>query len=439
MPHKVDICVLSNLSKDLGPGIEVKVGLPTKDPWSLPFGHKQIFRDRLQDYDLFIYSEDDILITQRNITAFLSATAILKEDEIAGFLRSEAASDGKLYFCDAFDNWHWNPASVISRGPYQCAFFTNEHAACYILTQAQLKRAIASGGFLVAPHEEKYDLLCAAATDPYTQCGMTKLICISHFDDFLVSHLSNKYIGQVSLEESEFRLQIKALMEISQEKRPRTQLMETETLLRYVRWSKSYYEPCRPELQELIPDGPSRVLSIGCGSGAMEACLAKKGHRVISAPLDSVISACVENKSLVTVLGDLKEVLQRLEGESFDYVLLSNLLHLVKDPADFLSGFTHLLSKNSKVIAVVPNLSRLSVKWRRTKAKSGLKGLASYKQGHVHLTSRKMIKDWFKKAGMSVESITDILPVRLSRPSTLTLDLISPLLASEFIAVARKN
>src|ERR1700688_853748 len=87
MSYEVDIIVLSNLSKDLGPDVEVKVGLPTKDPWSLPFSHKQLFADRRSNYDLFIYSEDDMLVTERNIRAFLAATEILKKNEIAGFLR----------------------------------------------------------------------------------------------------------------------------------------------------------------------------------------------------------------------------------------------------------------------------------------------------------------------------------------------------------------
>jgi 2-polyprenyl-3-methyl-5-hydroxy-6-metoxy-1,4-benzoquinol methylase len=308
-----------------------------------------------------------------------------------------------------------------------------------MLTQAHLRRAIDAGGFLVTPHQGRYGLPETAATDPYTQCGMKKLICISHLDDFVVSHLSNKYIGDVSLKESEFRIQIAALMQISRNERPRTQLMETETRLRLEKWSKSYYEPCRPGVGAIIGEGAGSLLSIGCGSGTMEACLARKGMRVVGVPLDSVISACAEAKSVETVLGDLSEVLRKLDGQSFDYLLLSNLIHLVKDPPTFLSSFKRVLSKNSRVIAVAPNLSKLSVTWRRTKAKHGLEGLESYEKGHVHVTSRRMIRDWFKKAGMKIESMTDILPARFRNQKHLPLRLVSPLLASEFITVAKPN
>src|SRR6266566_3832956 len=86
MRYAVDFVVLSNIPKNLGPDIQVVVGLPSKNPYSLPFGHKKILAGRVSDYDLFIYSEDDILITQRNIEAFLRATEVLPENEIAGFL-----------------------------------------------------------------------------------------------------------------------------------------------------------------------------------------------------------------------------------------------------------------------------------------------------------------------------------------------------------------
>src|SRR5215471_2320282 len=71
MSFHVDIIVLSNLEKQLGPNIEVLVGLPNRNPWSLPFPHKKLFAERLEKYDIFVYSEDDILITEKHLCAFL--------------------------------------------------------------------------------------------------------------------------------------------------------------------------------------------------------------------------------------------------------------------------------------------------------------------------------------------------------------------------------
>ena len=90
-PHDVHIVVLSNQEKPLPPKVELKVGIPVSNPWSLPFAHKPIFAERKNDFDLFIYSEDDTPITLKNLDAFLRYTKCLPEDQIAGFLRYEAA------------------------------------------------------------------------------------------------------------------------------------------------------------------------------------------------------------------------------------------------------------------------------------------------------------------------------------------------------------
>src|SRR6266700_1608146 len=57
MPYEIDIVAVSNIQKDLGPAIEVRVGLPDeKNPHSLPFAHRTILAERANNYDLFIYS-----------------------------------------------------------------------------------------------------------------------------------------------------------------------------------------------------------------------------------------------------------------------------------------------------------------------------------------------------------------------------------------------
>src|SRR3954451_5336167 len=152
MPYQCKIFVCSNVEKDIPEGVDLVVGLPTSDPWSLPFAHKKIMADRVDEYDLFIYSEDDTLATHENIEAFLRVSPKLRDIQIAGFLRSELCPDGTIRYCDVNGHYHWDHSSVVQRGSDKFAFFTNEHAAFYILTRSQLKRAIASGGFLVPPH-----------------------------------------------------------------------------------------------------------------------------------------------------------------------------------------------------------------------------------------------------------------------------------------------
>lgn len=441
MPFDVDIVVLSNIRKIPAPGVEcVVVDLRDKDPWSLPFPHKQIFANRLSDYDLFIYSEDDTPMTERNIRAFLEVSEALPENEIAGFLRFEKDIDGGTNYPEVHGHFHWDPQSVRARGRYTFAHFTNEHSACYILTQQQLKRAIESGGFLVEPHNRKYDLLCTAATDPYTQCGFEKVVCISHLNDFLVHHLPNKYAGsRFGVDEPELRRQIDWLLKIGQNGHRPVSLFATETKLKDAWYSKDYYEPVRPEVVSLVPAGARSVLSVGCGWGATEAWLAEKGLNVSAVPIDPVIPGAARAKGVEIIEGDFETARAKLTGRQFDCLLLLKVLHLVPNPVEELSSFGKFLSNGSVAIASVPNLTRLQTIWGRVRGDKQFKDFGSYEKTGVNLTSRKGLRGWLQGAGMKTETIVDVLPQRAEVARRLSLGSLSSVLASEFIAVARRT
>lgn len=436
MPYATNIIVLSNASKNLGSDITVIVGLPNKNPWSLPFAHKQIFADRVDDYELFVYSEDDMLITERNIEAFLKATTVLGNDEIAGFLRFERLENGTRSYPDVHLGYHWDVQTVRSRGDRTWAYFTNEHAASYILTQSQLRRGIDSGGYLVEPHEGKYDLLCAAATDPYTQCGMQKLICVSHIEDFLIHHLPNKYVGKLGVGEAEFDAQIAKLVEVVREDAKRPPLLSKHSEVKATHFSKNYYEPVRNDLIELIPAEARSVLSVGCGWGATEKRLMLDGKKVVAVGLDPVISACARARGVEVVEGDLPAALDRLRGTVFDCILLSNILHLVSDPGAFLQSLSCLMSARTTVITAVPNLSRLPVRWRTNFGKDVHRALGSFARSGVHFTSHRAVRKWHRGAGLEIDRFADVIPEQVRALCAAIGGVLDPLLSSEIVAVA---
>jgi 2-polyprenyl-3-methyl-5-hydroxy-6-metoxy-1,4-benzoquinol methylase len=435
MPHEVDVVVLSNLPKKLGPKVQVKVGLPTKDPWSLPFGHKQIFADRVENYDLFIYSEDDHLITSDNLESYLKITSVLPENEIAGFIATETDKSGGHNFCGIHKQFHWDPFSVKIRGEYTFAHFTNEHTACYVLTQAQLKKVIRSGGFLVAPHDGKYDLPCTASTDPYTQCGFSKLVCISHLQDFMVKHLTNRYVGKEGIQDEDLNEQIQVLLAIGRGEIRPWELVKTETKLPASRWSKSYYETARADIVGLLPKNARSILSVGTGWGAEENQLNKLGFKVVAIPLDPVIAASAKVRGVEVLSGGLDQALNNLKVRNFDCVLLSNLLHLTEDPPKFLAKFSNLLTATSKVIAIVPNLTKLSVLWGRLKSDKRYRDMGTFTYTGVHTTSRRTVQSWFRDAGLKVERIVEVQSPEERITNRLATRLAGSLVASEFIVL----
>jgi 2-polyprenyl-3-methyl-5-hydroxy-6-metoxy-1,4-benzoquinol methylase len=405
MPMEVDIVIVSEAPKQLGNEVEVIVGLPTKNPWSLPFAHKRILAERVDRYDLFIYSEDDTDINEKHITAFLNLTPLLDPAEIAGFLRYEEDLFGNKSFPEIHGGFHWKPDSVRKRGAFTVAEFTNEHAAFYLLTQSQLKRAIASGGFLRAPYEGRYDMACTAATDPYTICGFKKVICISHLDEFLIHHMPNRYVGQLGLSVASLNKQIAALMRIADGDHPASTLFHLESKILHGAWSKSYYEKPDPEFLKFIPPGAKMVLSVGCGDGTLEDHLINNGFKVVALPLDSVIVSIAQNPKLAIIYGSFSECLRKLEGQTFDCVIVPNFLHLIPDPETILDRCADRLRSGGALLLTGPNFEHFKVLIKRFLRKGDYDLLGSFAKSGINVFSPSELGTKLKSSNLRVKNL----------------------------------
>lgn len=401
MDMDVDVVVVSNAPKELGSTVKVIVGLPSSNPWSLPFAHKPIFAQNADHYDLFIYSEDDMAVTEENIHAFIRVTPYLELDEIAGYLRYEINAAGTWWMPDAHGVFHWKPDSVRCRGPHTIAEFTNEHAAFYLLTQAQLKRAIVSGGFLRGPCEGRYDMLCTAATDPYTNCGFRKVICISSFEDFLIHHLSNRYVGQMGLSLSSIKEQVETLVKICNNDHPASSLCELESKLLHGRWSKFYDEQPLSAVVEMVPPEAKTILSVGSGLGATEMQLKQRGAQVTALPLDSVAGAAVARQGVEVIYGTLGECLDQLGARQFDCVLTPHLLHLQPDPGKVVNAFCRLIGAGGTLVASGPNFHSLRICAKRILGKEDFRKLGNFAESGIHLEVLRETVQSAKRVGLN--------------------------------------
>jgi 2-polyprenyl-3-methyl-5-hydroxy-6-metoxy-1,4-benzoquinol methylase len=417
MPFDVHVVVLSNLPKSVGKGAElVLVDLKGKDPCSLPFAHKKIFVDHLNHYDLFIYTEDDTLITESNIQAFLKACTVLEPNEIPGFFRFERGADGRTNYPEVHGPFHWDCQSVRRRQDQVFASFTNEHSACYVLTQDQLRRSIASGGFLVEAHSGKYDTICTAATDPYTQCGFRKLISISSLNDFLVHHLPNTYVGSAfDVGESELRSQIQFLLQIAGNGHCTVPLFPVESKLLHNRFSKNCYEKAQHAIIDVIPRGTQTLLSIGCASGSTEASLVERGLRVVAVPADPVFSRSATAKGVEVVEGNVATARKKLEGRQFDCLLVLDVLHLIQDPAAVISTFVPLLRPGGTVIVQVPRVLRFTTAYRVIRGDQRLSELGNYEKTGIHFTSLRNVRQWLENSGLRIERVATEMPSAVAR------------------------
>jgi 2-polyprenyl-3-methyl-5-hydroxy-6-metoxy-1,4-benzoquinol methylase len=433
MSYKCDIVVLSDVPKDdLGTDVEVRVGRPLAHPWSLGYAHRPLFAERRDDYDLFVYTEDDTLLSEQNLDAFLEASTVLEPNELAGFMRTEVGADGSLRYLDVLGPYRWLPETVRRRGDDTYASFSGHHSACYVLTRDQLRRAVDSGGYLVEPHAGRYDLLIAAATDPYTQCGFTKLLCISRLPDFLLPHLSNRYASEMEtppqwIPASDMDALVGALLR----HRPDAwsgPLVEPESKLPRLKWSKDLYVRSDPELVAAVPRNARELLVVGSGWGIPEDALVEHGAHVVALPIDPIIGARAEQRGVELLCADMNEAPTILSGRRFDCIVFSEILHLVQNPVSVVKLFEPLLDASGSVVVSVPNLGDLNTRrrslmgrLRRAHEPVAMPADFSYRLVHrfdragAHRTSTRRVRRWLRDAGFAVDAVYRSVPTRRQR------------------------
>jgi hypothetical protein len=418
----VHIVVLSNIPKDdLGDDVEVVVGTPTANPWSLPFAHRTLFRDRKDDYDLFIYTEDDTLLLPAQLKSAAESIPGLEKTELPGFLRFERGPDGRRSICSVHSFFRWLPGSGVRRGSEFWARFSNPHSALFVADKPRIDSAIASGGFVVAPHFGRLPMPETAASDIYTQCGLSRLIRVSGIDDCLLHHLPDKYLGRMGVSEDELRVCIDALYDIADGKRTSAELFNPETQLPIGACSKNLYAASDTHLAEMLPHGRCRLLSIGSGNGALEASLAAQGADVACVPIDAVLGACCEWRGLRT----FEPALDAITGSGpYDAVLLYDVLHLVDDQSEWLRAAFNSLRDGGVVVARAPNVSDLGFR-RRLRRSESYQGLALDRASlGMWPMSPRRIKRALQQAGFRDVQLKTPAEGKRAKAQTLTLGIV---------------
>jgi hypothetical protein len=162
----------------------------------LVYEHRAYMHKRIDEFDLFVFTEDDMLITEDNIDCFLESQKNLSPAKVIGFIRYEKIeNDPESYLIDI----------SIPTVPFigrDINYFVpaNVHQGCYALTKEQLKLCINSGKYLISPHSARtpyvnYGILECGSSDIYLNCGLTKNIP-NDFTRLLIHHLTDKYVRQ---------------------------------------------------------------------------------------------------------------------------------------------------------------------------------------------------------------------------------------------------
>lgn len=157
------------------------------------------------------------------------------------------------------------------------------------------------------------------------------------------------------------------------------------------------------EIIKLI-NSDSRVLDLGCGSGELLYMLKEKKN-VYATGVDieeKMVLNCIK-KGLSVFQGDLDEGLKDYESGSYDYVVLSHTLQVVKRPKELLS---EMLRVGKKVIVNFPNFGHMGIRLQllfkgRMPVTEGLP-YSWYNTPNIHLCTRNDFIELVKEVNAKI-------------------------------------
>jgi hypothetical protein len=191
--YQVSVVVNSNIPLEIE-GVDYVNVLELEDYQLLPLTCKQVLWYYKDEFDIFIFGENDHLFLEHHIDKYLEYESILPGDRIAGLIQYEENEIGK-YYPAYHAHYDWDYNSVEEYGGKKFAHFNNLHQATFILTKEQLLNIGEQHDFTQFFGQSHYSVKCKVNTDIYQFCGMKKMICISDFEDSLIHHLPNIYIN----------------------------------------------------------------------------------------------------------------------------------------------------------------------------------------------------------------------------------------------------
>ena len=183
------------------------------------------------------------------------------------------------------------------------------------------------------------------------------------------------------------------------------------------------YENPRPEVTQVIPRGVTRVLDLGCSSGALGAVLRQRdGAAVIGIERDPEYGARAAARLDRVLVADLEQ-LARQEPDSlrhdlgdFDCIVAADVLEHLVDPWSALRAFRPLLRPGGALVVSLPNVRYWESLWEL-----GIRGTWPRRPEGIHDATHLR---WFtltdayeliEGAGVRVEHVHRVIRLRPRR------------------------
>ncbi len=176
----------------------------------------------------------------------------------------------------------------------------------------------------------------------------------------------------------------------------------------YLGKEERYFRGARHDFLSLLPlDGRSHVLEIGCGAGETGRVAISTGRcrSYVGVELVPHVASLARRHLDEVIEGDVEQMQFPWPDESFDALLLSEVLEHLVDPWLLLKRLAPKLRRGGLVFASSPNVSQISVILGLLADRWDLSESGVMDRTHLRWFTRQSYRIMFEQAGFVVDDI----------------------------------
>jgi len=206
-----------------------------------------------------------------------------------------------------------------------------------------------------------------------------------------------------------------------------------------------YYQAARRDLVLAMPNGPHRVLDVGCGMGQTGRALKDEGKavEVVGLEKEADVAATAAAKLDRVLVVDVEKADLPLDDGYFDYIIMGDILEHLYDPWKTVSRLAQWLRQGGYMLASLPN-----VRYWRVLGDLVLRGQWRYRiegvldRTHIRFFTKRTMKGLFSSERFTVTRVMpgfQFYPASKSRfANRLTLGVFEEFLTRQYLIEAQK-
>ena len=170
---------------------------------------------------------------------------------------------------------------------------------------------------------------------------------------------------------------------------------------------KQLYRKERGEVIDRIPAGANRILDIGCGAGSMGRGIRTRWGNVTLVGIEKDAARGFEAKAFYdrVIVADAATWDPDFKEESFDAIVMADVLEHVEDPVSLLRKYVPYLSPQGVLVLSVPNIRYHEILGGLAQGRFDYQEQGILDRSHLRFFTRKTLVELLEQTGLQIETL----------------------------------